>query len=1066
MGVFYAVLLSIAIGQKDFAQVEKSMDSKDLMFRRNENHQPSVSNEEVIEVVDDNKAQPFDLLPAEPAPESLVEFVDETDHNESQGGSNELKNGKASKSSLESNNSFVPETVYKAQRNNRYASLMPNRQNGHINTKESVKRQHTFKSIIVPRVSIPGKQGILIRNKERNGSSAHDDFDKFISTIGLDKSSNLIRVIPEKDITFSPPRTTKKAHWSTKTIKGTSKSLSDAPQSVNVSKDLPLKENGSILPLKPQSEGKSQSKSKEQYQTKSTYSVSGKVLSSANTTGSQQPTEVQITTLYNRTQVGSIAAEQKIDKNCTKTLRLQDNCGKTQGSDSVELNKNTNIIDLAKIPQNSSNSNSSKENPRNSNNKPNQLPALKVVHDTKDTSAFNLTNPSATPMMRLNPTITKHLYDLIRFFKTFNFPVNDTNNDLGSNNVTHTNKTMGRNNATNKSDNHILENMQRVLNFFQANRSDENDMRNVIGLTNTSRSPSYEKGKRLQISIYSGWKTASKHKELQLKESDSKILRQTQRIKFSSKTEENLTKNEGGALEIRLFELMKNVSRKELDNLKNDILKALHSKRLKTDFSGEHNQTTQRQHHNDLGKQGAIKNQRQHAQKAVPHQMQQKSAHQNIDNAFELGLTELMKNVSQKELEKLRNDIIKTLSFERLRSFLREQKHPHLRPQHHMPLEKQSKVYKQILNGNNSNGTNLGKGQLEQKQKVHDHTENVYLFPHGKVDIKIAQPNQTGKNKDHYHNQENKEAGKAMLLLKNFQVKRPRLLKLKMAYSKNSKTHPNCSSVNLNGAARHIQNGCQQKLTSNNSVFLTDQIKHFFKDYLATTKLDSGNDNEKHLKEGRRKQQEESSSTSKEKGEKPLNEKQGVTKETRVNKITNFRLHEQSPEVGQTQIPANHSSKHRAASSMSYVATSTKIQNCSNHHLKHQNELGCHKKVTFNPLAVLAASVVHPKFEGIKPETSSNLHLNASHNDSAFGSRPLFRLTKKLQNKGGNSVIITKPPTVPKLTMHHDVNDVNPNIPTQEGADLTGEYSQTPTLVQKLGPDEVELTEYVEQGKP
>ena len=63
-------------------------------------------------------------------------------------------------------------------------------------------------------------------------------------------------------------------------------------------------------------------------------------------------------------------------------------------------------------------------------------------------------------------------------------------------------------------------------------------------------------------------------------------------------------------------------------------------------------------------------------------------------------------------------------------------------------------------------------------------------------------------------------------------------------------------------------------------------------------------------------------------------------------------------------------------------------------------------------------------------------------------------------------MIITKPPTVSKLTMHHDVNDVNPNIPTQEGADLIGEYSQTQTLVQKLGPDEVELTEYVEQGKP
>lgn len=1066
MGVFYAVLHSIAIGQKDFAQVEKSMDSKDLMFRRNENHQPSVSNEEVIEVVDDNKAQPFDLLPAEPAPESLVEVVDETDHNESQGGSNELKNRKASKSSLESNNSFIPEAVYKAQRNNLYAPLMLHRQNVHINTKESAKRQHTFKSMIVPRVSIPGEQGILIRNKERNVSSAHDDFDKFISTIGLDKSSNLIRVIPEKDITFSPPRTSKKAHWSTKTIKGTSKSLSDAPQSVNVSKDLPLKENGSILPLKPQSEGKNQSKSKEQYQPKSNYSVSVKVLSSANTTGSQQPIEMQFTTLYNRTHVGSMGAEQKIDKNCTKKLRLQDNCGKTQGSDSVELNKNTNKIDLAKIPQNSSYSNSSKENPRNSNSKPNQLPALKVVHDTKDTSAFNLTNPSATPMMRLNPTITKHLYDLIRFFKTFNFPVNDTNNNLGSNNVTHTNKTMRRNNATNKSDKHILENMQRVLNFFQANRSDGNDMRNVIGLTNTSRSPSYDKGKRLQLSIYSGWKTASKRKELQLKESDSKILKQTQRIKFSSKTEENLTKNEGGALEIRLFELMKNVSRKELDNLKSDILKALHSKRLRTNVSGEHHQSTQRQHHNDLGKQGAIKNQKQHAQKVVPHQMQQKSAHQNIDNAFELGLFELMKNVSQKELEKLRNDIIKTLSFERLRSFLREQKHPHLRPQHHMPLEKQSQVYKQILNGNNSNGTNLGKGQLEQKQKVHNHTEKVYMFPHGKVDIKIAKPNQTGKNKDNDHNQENKEAGKAMLLLKNFQVKRPRLLKLKMAYSKNSKTHPNCSSVNLNGAAKHIENGCEQKLSSNNSVFLTDQIKHFFKDYLATTKLDSGNDNQKHLWEGRRKQQEESSSTSKEKGEKPLNEKQGVTKETRVNKITNFRLHEQSPEVGQTQIPANHSSKHRVALSMSYVANSTKIQNCSNHHLKHQNELGCHQKVSFNPLAVLAASVVHPKFEGIKPETSSNLHLNASHNDSAFGSRPLFRLTKKLQNKGGNSVIITKRPTVPKLTMHHDVNDVNPNIPTQEEADLIGEYSQTQTLVQKLGPDEVELTEYVEQGKP
>lgn len=1047
MGFFNADLHSIAIGQKDFAQVEKSMDSKDFMFRRNENHQTSVSNEEVIEVVDDNKPQPFDVLPAKPAPESLVEVVDETDHNESQGGSNELRNRKALKSSLESKNSFTPETVYKVQRNNLYASQMLHRQNNYINTKESAKRQHTFKSMIVPRVSIPGGQGILNRNKERKVSSAHDDFGKFISWIGLEKSSNLIRVIPDKDIIFSSPHTTKKAHWSTKTIKGTPKSLSDMPQSVNASRD---------LPLKPHSEGKKQSKSKEQYQPKSNYSVNGKVLSSANTTGSQEPIKVQFTTLYNRTQVGSMG-EQKIDKNCTKTLRLQDNCGKTQGSDSVELNKNTKIIDLAKIQENSSYSSSSKENPSNSNSKPNQLPAVKVVHDTKDTATFNLTNPSATPMMRLNPTITKHLYDLIRFFKTFNFPANDTNNDLGSENVTHTNKSMRRNNAANKSDKYILENMQRVFNFFHANRSDGNDMTNVIGLTNTSRLPSYDKRKRLlQLSIYSGWKTASKHKELQLKESDSNILRQTQRIKFSSKTEKNLTENEGGALEIRLFELMKNVSRKELDNLKNDILKALHSKRLRTDFSGKHHQSTQRQHHNDLGKQGAIKIQNQHAQKVVPHLMQQKSAQQNNDNAFELRLLELMKNVSQKELEKLQNDIIKTLSFERLTGFLREHKHPHLQPQHHMLLEKQSKEYKQILNRNNSNRTNLGKGKIEQKQKVHDHTEKVYMFPHGKVDIKIDKPNQTGENNDHYHNQENKEAGKAMLVLKSFHVERPRLLRLKVAYLKNSTTHPNCSSVNLNGAAKHIDNGCQQQLSSNNSVFLTDQIKHFFKDYLATTKLDSGNHNKKHLGEERRKQQEERPSTLKEKGEKPSNEKQGVAKETRVNKITNLRLHEQSPEVGQTQIPANHSSKHRVASSMSYVANSTKIQNCSNHHLVHQNELGCHQKVTFNPLAVLATSVVHPKFEGIKPETSSNLHLNASLNDSAFGSRPLFRLTKKLQNKDGNRVIITKPPTVPQLTMHHDVDEVNPNIPTLEGADL----------MQKLGPDEVELTEYVEQGKP
>ena len=245
---------------------------------------------------------------------------------------------------------------------------------------------------------------------------------------------------------------------------------------------------------------------------------------------------------------------------------------------------------------------------------------LYVDHMNKTSTELKKTNSSTTPNsncnVALNSTIARHLKDLISFFNSFSYPSNSTDDDLRqSNQDIYKNRTI-TNDASNKSADHILKNMQKLLDLINFNRPNADNCLQLGSKHTVSSTSSFtlseRERKKLQVSIYRGWNKASKRKGLHLRagilsnwpvKNDSSLLNYTMDLRTGS----SLTKSRKDAFEYHLLQLMKNVSRKDLENLENAILKALSSNRLRN-FRRQRQKPNQ-QHQSRLTKQNNTRQQ-------------------------------------------------------------------------------------------------------------------------------------------------------------------------------------------------------------------------------------------------------------------------------------------------------------------------------------------------------------------------------------------------------------------------------------------------------------------------
>ena len=1210
------------------------MGTEELSVRREESQfqQPLSVNEET-EVVDEDKVQRFDTLSAESVPDSLVEVVEETKQNEPGEAKHEQRNKNNFKPSVENKNSSLSMTTSKAYENNVHTVQTFPYQNIHDKAKVNLTNAHPsrvtiFKSMIVPRVSIPGKHRTLntshtrfnwnslfsplqftslkhklmsktnaanennklINQKERNDPNAYDVFSKFISRMGLDTPAHLGHVTPHMDVTQNkaPWLSSKNAHWNKKmthrskekvlkngvtnrggsaiVIKGESKGLSDLPQTLGVSegehsKDMPFKKKEGVNQIKPEVYASIiDVKSKGQWEHKSN-NVNGSLISSmtnrkAYSSGNaashsialKEPMKSQAAyvktsnislsidrkgiTLNNITRAGTMRPQLNDGKNRNKIPKFSGKTGKPHSNVKLALLKNNEINNVAKVAQLTSNSASNKtlvisegrKRLKNANESSktatkdnsfssrhsgkDRLHALRLVHTDKDTAEFDITNPSAKQIRGLNSTIARHMYDLIRFLNSFMYPSNDTN-DFHNNKI-HPNKTNRRNNARNKSEKHILENMQRLLNFIHVNKTYGNNTRKVLEMKNRPTVLSHfltdSDQKRLQLSVFRGWNSANIRNEQRLKAGISKNRTSVKSDRMQFNTEKDMNEKGGQALELGLLQLMKNISRKELDNLRDYILKALNSIRLKN-VSGEHQQPRQQQ-------------------------------------------------------------------------------------QHYTRLEKQKKENQLNVAQNNNKQKLRGKEQLKHQQTLHNRTEKVQTFqPQKFAQHSSEKENRTEENKNYhdvYHHQSMNQTknGTALRPYKHHQLEKARQRLIQkthtskqtsapnISYSKDCTKDYNCTSANPNVLG-------QNKTVSSNSLILTNLIKDFFQDFIKASRVHSGKFKEIKLRtktnfpfnssdqQPTQRQQQRRTHREKQKTEnvqilpprkteskaaekqnriryntnhtyhqptqrqqlllekkhgkenlnqtnakekhfgkeelkqqknqlenvpmlphhtpEPKAEQHGAEKQNVIYKNKNNTYYQQTKEKaenrtklhrhqqGQVQLQEKRISQQNASHSMN----STTDQNCSsaNQYFAKQIKHGCRQNnsstitnriMDYFHGFLTASKIRSGAFEGRK-KPKTNLHLNASHNYSAFRIQPhLSQLmsaspTKKLQNATlGNSVIITKPPT--GLNAAKNLHDIK-NISIQKETDLTQEKDFKTAMTQKLGPDVVELTEYVDRGK-
>ena len=908
------------------------MNLNELVVRKNA---PFLSNE-VIEVVDEDKIQRLDTIPAETVSDSLVEVVTENrprPHNDIHAH----RDASRFKNLLKKETSSLSTAISKLSENNGHTvQILPYKNN--IKTKHKSRKKTFSTSQMVPRVSIPGKHSkwntsqvksswmpsqfaslkhdflenmktptsnenakIGSNQKDRNITRSPSVLDAFVARMGLDDASNPNHMTPRKTLVGSRTHHSlpKTSSWrkennhsspqnvfiqsvtnvatSVKVIKGKPKSLPGSSKSQSVSKkvqksDMSFKKKQNTIQLEPevfdsitdvQSSDNEHLISKDPHKSNGSHLISPTHVSSkslnvskgTNSVPSQKkmdtiqiepevfdsitdmqssenehliskgrhksngshlisPTPVSSKSLSVSKGTNSVPSQTKMDtihiepevfhnifKETNETehfiLKGQNKSnGKTSkvgqlGHSSVKTAFHKQHKIRAKIPQrpisnstidkgqvthkfrNGSDSSIIRTNEKiaRASHTNGGVPMAKNSNDSSNMDlSVNSENGFNIP---LNSTIVQHLLDLLSFFNSFYGSNNsyilkpklhDVDDGTKSNKV--------KNSTRNQNGENILENLKNFLAFIHVKTPDDNHTRKALVMANThslsndsSYSLSERSGKILQM-IYRGWNMASKGEGLRLKTANlnnSSVKNasslSTDIMEFKS-TGSSFNKSREDEFESHLLELMGKASRKELENLKNHILKVLGSRRLRN-FSQQNQQTNQPEQQNQAG------------------------------------------------------------------------------------LNKKHKTREQSLNRDSNNTKHYEKEQLMQHQhqpKSHDvMTETFPLHgpkPKQHPDLVIKIQNHSNTRKNHtYHQQV--EYRTTLFQHKPSQVSEAlQEQSLNMSNSMNSSTGQNCTSDSFNTKAKINYESQQTKSRFSHSP-ITNQITNFFHNYLSTSRVNT-----------------------------------------------------------------------------------------------------------------------------------------------------------------------------------------------------------------------------------
>ena len=247
-------------------------------------------------------------------------------------------------------------------------------------------------------------------------------------------------------------------------------------------------------------------------------------------------------------------------------------------------NKSGNIRDYPKIETNDKNLvNHSKSGSHN----------LALVHARKNATYLNSTKLS----MKTNGTFTlsldskislKHFSDLIDFFNS----LNSSSDKTPTTNISTGGNRHISSKLKNNTRNHIIsENLLRFLNFVHIKKTSGNYTGKRLepekGHTHSNHDSIADQiRKQLQMSIYRGWNKASKGRRLGSKKLSTssnpsiknKLTHSNDTTRFRSN--DSLKESKGDDFELKVLQMMKNVSHKELLKLEDDIVNALSSARL------------------------------------------------------------------------------------------------------------------------------------------------------------------------------------------------------------------------------------------------------------------------------------------------------------------------------------------------------------------------------------------------------------------------------------------------------------------------------------------------------
>ena len=1030
------------------------MDLKGLVVRKNENHKVQLSpfeTNEVIEVVDEDKFQRLDTIPAESVPDSLVEIVKETGPRppndiHAQRDESRFKN------LLKNKPSALSAAISKLSENNVHTVQTPPYKSN-LKTKQKLVKSHesrikTFSSSqMVPRVSIPGKHSTLntsqakfswmaslsprqfaslkhdyLENmtrltsninakdggnqKDRNVTSSPGVLDTFIARMGQDAASKADHMTPRKTVVGSrthhlPPKTSswhkENTHLSPKKV--FIQNVLNGATSIKV-----IKGNPKSVPASPKSP-----------------SVPKDVQRAGMPFNKEQTTiQLEPEVFDSMTDIKSNEKEHLISKDGHKssgsllvspTPVSSTSLTVSKGANSVPSQKKVHTIQIEPEVLDST---------------------FKVKNETEESGQFGHSNvkmashnehksPTKIPQRRFNNStidqgqVTQnkekyrnrsdssgHTNGGVPIAKNSN---DSSNMDLSANSESGFNITL---NFT--VEKHLLD-LIRFFNSFYGSNNSYNGLNPEVhdNRTNTNKVKNSTRNKS-ENSILENLKSFLAF--IRVKTPDDNYTRKAPVMANMHTLSNDSISDRSGKILQMIYRGWNKASKWKA------------GLRLKTANSNN----------------SSLKNASSVSTDSMKFNSTGSSFKKSREDEFENHLLELMRKASRRELENFENHILKVLGSSRLRNFAQQHHQRNFSQQQQQQLNqarlnKKHKTHEQSLNRSTNGTKHYGREKLRQHQpKNQDVKMEVFLLggrkpkQHPDLGIQIQNHSKTRKNHTHHGQVENGTT----LICQNKQPQVSEALQdqfLNISHSRNSTTGQNCTSDSLEtGTTINYDSHKTKPLLSH--APLTNRITSFFHNYLSTSRVN----------------------TSTLKGIRiNTKAKTSLSHSPVSNRITNFFHNHVSTSHGNTSTLKGITTK--AKPSLSHSSISTRITNFFHNHLStsHGNT---------------------STLKGITTKAKTNHYLNFSPNTSAIHMpSDLAPHGLSPKKKGRNTTALHQAPSssvVQNTSLdgaEHGDDIKNKSVQHYEDVFQEKDVMEPSLVIQKLGPKVMEVTEYFDQGK-